>query len=280
MAIKPEEALEVAGIDPSKYDSVDDFRTAFEGDWVKRENAKNDPDVRKSVLGKVNDAGRQKLRKYAEEYGMEVDGADFKNGDLLDLVNKFGGALKGKFGEIEELRTKAEKAVPDDVVAEWKKKNDAITKERDAFKGQAVEWQEKFTALEAQVKASNAKRAEETEWGNALSGVQFHQGVNDLARKGFVATAKEKYRLQFGDDGKASLTDASGNPIKHPKKAGELLSLGEALKIDAKEMKLIAANPHEGKPVHQAPTRVLKFGQQPEGDRPKAREVRIAPRMM
>lgn len=280
MPIKPEEALEIVGIDPTKYESADALKEEFESAWVKKDQAKNDPDVRKSVLGKTFDTGRHKLKKFAEEAGIEVEGADFKNGDLLDLIPKVNEAVKVKLGEVEEWKKKAEKAVPDDVLKENEKRLKLLEKERDTFKSQAVEFQDKYTALETEVKTSKAKQAEASEWNAALGGINFHQGVDDLKRKGFIATAKEKYRLQFGDDGKATLTDANGNPMKHPKKAGELLTLAEALKMDAKELKLEAVNPHANKPVAQE-RKVLRFGEgSGEGSGPKKKEVYIAPRMI
>lgn len=267
MPIKPEEALEVLGVDPAKFENVDALKESFEGDWVKRATAKDDPQVRKDVLGKVQSNARHKLKKYAETYGLEIELKD--DVDMLDAIPRFGDALKDKFTELEELRTKSKDALPADVKAQLDKQLKSLEKERDTFKSQAVEWQGKHDTLFADIGKSRLQAAEDAEWNAALGGVQFHQGVDDLKKEGFKAVSRSKYKLQFDEQMKPKLVDASGNPIKNPKKAGELLTLSEAIKFDAAALKLEANNPRANVPAPvQTEKRTVTFS---DNDTPGAK---------
>ena len=234
--------------DLSKFDSVDDFKTAVERKFVSRETAQNDKELSGKILGKFNRVFRTKLGKIGNAIGADVDDSL----EPLDILDQFIPAISNKVGEIDSWKKKAETAVADDVVKEWQTKLKSTEKERETFKQQAVEWQEKFNGLDTEVKTTKRKSIIDREWDQALSGVAFHPGVDDLKKRGFVSAAKERYRIDLDDELKPKMVDASGNPIKHPKWAGELMSLSDAVKDMAKEFKLLQDNPHAGKPVAQS----------------------------
>jgi len=245
MPIKPEDAFEVLDLDLTKYDSVDDFRSAMERKWVARDTAHNDKEVSGKIIGKFNRVFRTKLGKIGNAIGMDVDDSI----EPLDVLDQFVPAISTKVSQIDEWRKKAESAVADDVVKEWQSKLKTAEKEREAFKAQAVEWQEKFTGLDSEVKTTKRKSVIDSEWNQALNNVAFHSGVDDLKKRGFIAAAKDRYKIDLDDELNVKLVDSSRNPIKHPKKAGELMSLNEAVKEMAKEFKLLQENPHANKPA-------------------------------
>jgi hypothetical protein len=248
MPIKAEDALEVMDFDLSKFDSVEDFRNAVERKFVSRETAQNDKELSGKILGKFNRVFRTKLGKIGNAIGADVDDSL----EPLDILDQFIPAISNKVSEIDSWKKKAETAVADDVVKEWQSKLKSTEKERETFKQQAVEWQEKFNGLDTEVKTTKRKSIIDREWDQALSGVAFHPGVDDLKKRGFVSAAKERYRIDLDEELKPKMVDASGNPIKHPKWAGELMSLSDAVKDMAKEFKLLQDNPHAGKPVAQS----------------------------
>jgi hypothetical protein len=247
MPIKPEDALEVMDFDLSKFDTVEDFRNAVERKFVSRETAQNDKELSGKILGKFNRVFRTKLGKIGNAIGADVDDSL----EPLDILDQFIPAISNKVSEIDSWKKKAETAVADDVVKEWQSKLKSTEKERETFKQQAVDWQEKYNGLDTEVKTTKRKSIIDREWDQALSGVAFHPGVDDLKKRGFVSAAKERYRIDLDEELKPKMVDASGNPIKHPKWAGELMSLSDAVKDMAKEFKLLQDNPHAGKPVSQ-----------------------------
>ena len=278
MPIEAKEAFEVLGLDPSKFEDVDAFKEAVETKWLPRESAHTDKEVAGKIVGKFNRVLRTKFGKVGSELGVDVDDTQ----DPIDIFEKqLAPAILGKAKEVDEWKGKAEKAVGDDVLKEWEGKLKNLTKERDTFASQAKEWQTKYEGLDTEVKQTKRKTVVDTEWNSALSGIQFHQGVDDLKRKGFVAAIKEKYKVELDEEFKPRMVDANGNPVKHPKKAGELLSLAEAVAMEAKQLKLVAENPHAGKPVTQTQPRTITMGGQPQvPPTGQKKEVRIAPRMI
>lgn len=281
MPIEAKDAFEVIGLDPSKFDDIDAFKEAVEQKWVAKESAHNDKEVAGKIIGKFNRVLRTKFGKVGGELGVDIDDTQ----DPIDIFEKqLAPVIVAKVKEVDEWKGKAEKAVGDDVVKEWQGKLKALEKERETFASQAKEWQSKYEGLDTEVKQTKRKSVIDNEWNTALGSVSFHQGVDDLKRKGFVAAVKEKYRIELDEDFKPRMLDANGNPVKHPKKAGELLSLKEAVEVEAKALKLVAENPHANKPVAQPqrqPMRTIGFGGNNgngQGEGPKPRP--IAPRMM
>ena len=248
MPITEKDALEVLGFDATKYDDTDAFREAVEGTWVKREAAHNDKDIAGKIVGKFNRVLKSKLGKVGKELGVEFDDSR----EALDLIDDLAPAITTTVGQVNEWKTKAEKGVGDDVVKEWQTKLKAAEKERDTFKSQAVDFQTRYDALNSEVVTNKRKAVVDAEWNAGLSGITFHSGVNELLKEGFVSKVRSKYKVEPDEDGKVHLLGADGNPIKHPKKAGELLTLAEALKEEAKAFKLLAENPHANRPAPQA----------------------------
>ena len=247
MPIKPEEALEVIGLSADKYDSVEAFKEAVEGKYVALDAAHTNPAVTAKVLGKFNGVIQRKVGKIAKELDIELP----KDAEALDLLDHIADPVIGLKGEVTTWKQKAEKSVAEDVLKEWQGKLTKAEKERDAFASQAKEFGDKFTSLQTEITTTKRKNTIESAWSGALNGVAFHSGVDDLRKEGFVAKVKSKYNVDVDDEGKVSLQDDKGNPVKHPKRAGELLTLDEAVKIEAAAFKLLNDNPHANKPVQQ-----------------------------
>lgn len=278
MALTEKAALSIFGVeDLSKFENEEALKTFVDGAWVKRENAKDDPEIRTALMGKVNRVARTRLSGIAKEYDLELDSKLMSEGDPVDIIPEIGKALKSKFGDIDELRDKVSKALPEDTIKDWEKKIKSTEKERDTFKSQAAELQGKYDGLFNEVKTSKAKSVEEKEWNNALAGIQFHQGVDDLKKEGFKAIAKNKYRIELDEEFTPKLVDAKGSPIKHPKKGGEFLTLSEALKLEATELKLVGTSVHGNKP---APTRPAPMTMKPDVNPQPKRERYIANPML
>lgn len=248
MPIKPEDALEVVGFDPAEYETVEDFRTAVEAKFVARAEASKDKEVVGKVLGQINSVLTRKFKQLSKEIGTELP----EDAAPLDMLDHLTPAIGGLKKEVTTWKEKAEKGLGDDVVKEWEGKVKAAEKERDVFKAQAVDFGKKYEDLNTEITTSKKKAVVNGEWEKAVSGIRFASTVDELRKEGFMSKVRGKYRIDLDDEMKPRLVDAEkGEPIKHPKKAGELLTLGEALAMEAKELKLISDNPHGDKRVER-----------------------------
>jgi hypothetical protein len=247
MPIKPEEALEVIGLSPDRYDSVEAFKDAIEAKYVSRDSAHTDPTVTSKVMGKFNAVITRKVNKLAKELEYDLP----KDAEPLDLLDAIAEPVLGLKTQLSGWKEKAEKNIADDVLREWETKLKKAEKERDLFRGQAQEFGKKYEDLNAEIVTTKRNTIVGGAWSSALNGIPFHSGVDDLRKEGFVAKVKSKYKVDVDDDGKVTLLNDKGELVKHPKRAGEMLTLDEALKMEAAAFKLVADNPHAGRPAPQ-----------------------------
>ena len=276
MPITEKEALEVFGAtDLSKFEDTDAFKAAIEKDWVKKAQAVKDPDVRRNILSGLNRVMKKRLSEVASSMDVTLDKEVLDGEDPLDIASVLVESAKEKFAGLDELKKKAEKAVPDDVLNDYKTKIAEAEKKINTFQKSAKEIQEKYDALIAEGTKKDRAAKIDGVWKEALGGIPFHQGVDELKRKGFIADLKDRYRVEIDENGNPYTADSiKGEPVKHPKKAGELWSLSEIAKEEAKKNKLVSENPHAGKPVVQGSRTITMSQEAPEkGVRPIAQPM-------
>jgi hypothetical protein len=156
---------------------------------------------------------------------------------------KKGAGKPGK--EVEELTTKYNEA---------KKLTDDLT-------GRLGEWENKYNTLEQTVQQREKQARIDAQWERALGGLKFNEGVTPLAVKGFHAAVREKFAVDFDDEGSPYAIDAVAKKrVPNPNKAHDSLSLDDLVKSYAEQEKLIGGNPQGGKPVRSTAT--LLGGQQ------------------
>lgn len=250
MPIKPEEALEVFGLEPKeleKYDSADAFKTDVEKKWITRESAAKDKCIADVIFGKVNRGLRKELSDLNEimELGME----DIETKNPIEVIKSLPEIFKPRFEKVKDLEEKLKTAAPADVVAKYESEKKELDKKLKAFEKNAKEWEGKYTELDTKIKTSDRNAKINGEWDGAINAIPFAPTVGELVKEGFKAKAKAKYQVLIDDEGKTYAANEKGEPLMNPKKAAERWSLADALKADADAMKLIGINPQGGKAI-------------------------------
>lgn len=277
MPITKEEALEVFGVsDLEKFENVDAFKETIEKDWLKADSAHNDPRVKSKVVGTFHRKGAKEISELNNslELGLEID----DKADVLALIPKLAEALKPKFDGIKELQEKVKTAAPAEVLAEFERKDKEREKKLAASEKGWKEAQAKYDELFNSVQTREKTAKIDGEWDSAVKAIPFSPQVDELKKAGFLAIARQKYQIVLDDEQKPYLANAKGEPIMHPKKAGERLPLSEALKTEAETLKLIGVNPHGNKPV-AGPIRTTPPQDQQQTQFGR-RERKPAPRLM
>jgi hypothetical protein len=126
-----------------------------------------------------------------------------------------------------------------------------LKKEKEAFAAQALEFKSKYDELDTSVKSKAAKEREDAEWNKAYSALQFREDVSPLMKKGFDSEVREKYKLEFGDDGTRKVLGKDGQILMDKKRAQTFASLEDLLKAEAEAAKLIGGAPAGGTPVRK-----------------------------
>ena len=251
MPIKPEEALEVFGIeDLNKFDTPDAFKAEVEKKWITKEAAYKDQEVVDKVWGKMNRGFSKELSDINDAFELGIEDIDKKK--PMEVLKMLPDAFKPRIEKVRELEEKLKTAAPADVVSKYEDEKKELHKKLTAFEKSAKEWEGKYSSLDTQVKTNERNGKINGEWDGALKSIPFASTVDDLKKKGFIASAKEKFQVLIDDEGKTYAANEKGEPLMNPKKAAERWTLKDALAAEAAALKLTGVNPQGGKPV--APT--------------------------
>lgn len=250
MPIKPEEALEVFGIeDLTKFETPDAFKAEVEKKWITKESAYKDPEVAEKVFGKINRGFTMELSKLNDSFELGLEDIDKKK--PMDILKALPDAFKPRLDKVKELEEKLKTAAPADVVSKYEEEKKELHKKLSAFEKSAKEWEGKYSELDTKVKTSERTGKINGEWDGALKAISFAPTVDELRKEGFIAKSKAKYQVLLDDEGQPYAANEKGEPLMNPKKAAERWTLKDALAAEAANLKLTGVNPQGGKPVVQ-----------------------------
>jgi hypothetical protein len=261
MPIDPKEALQYLGINPEEVENLDAFKAHVSTAYVPRDKAHLDKEVTSKVFGTVNGALRTKLRSVGKE--LEVSDVKWDELDPAEGIELIAAKAKARTAELSALLEESKKGVkPAKEVEEWQRKYDEAKKLGDDLKGQLGTWEQKYTSLEKSVAQREREARINAQWERAIGGLKFNEGITPLAIKGFQAAVKEKFAVEFDDEGNPYAVDAgTKSRVANPNKAHDFLGLDDLVKSYAETEKLIGGNPNAGKPVRSTAT---MFGGQPQ----------------
>jgi len=249
MPIDPKAALEYLGINPEAEDmDLDKFKAHVSSAYVPRAEAHKDADISKMVLGKTMGSLRTKLNSVASDLGVE---GNWKDIDPTEGIEVLGAAVKGRVATFQQELEEAKKGTKSNKDIEaLQKQYEEAKKQAEDFKGRLGEWEGKYRELEGSVQKREREARINAQWERALGSVKFGEGVSPLAVKGFTAAVRERYAVEFDDEGNPYAIDATTKKrVPNPNKAHDSLSLDDLVKSYADQEKLTAGNPNAGKPV-------------------------------
>ena len=248
MAIKPEEALEVFGIeDLSKFETADAFKAEVEKKWITKESAYKDPEVAEKVFGKINRGFAMELSKINDSFELGLE--DIEKKKPMDVLKMLPDAFKPRLDKVKELEEKLKGAAPAEALTRFEEEKKELHKKLSAFEKSAKEWEGKYTDLDTRVKTSERTGKINGEWDGALKAISFAPTVDELRREGFISKAKAKYQVLLDDEGQPYAANEKGEPLMNPKKAAERWTLKDALAAEAATLKLTGVNPQGGKTI-------------------------------
>ena len=277
MPIDPKEALGYLGINPDEIENLDAFKEHVSTTYVPRAEAIKDEAITKAIFGKVNNSLRTRLKNVGKELGID---AKFDEVDPTDGIDLIAAGAKAKLSEYAGQLEEAKKGhKPAKEVEEWQRKYDEAHKKVEALTGNLGEWENKYKALETSVQQREREARVNAQWERALGGIKPNEGITPLALKGFQAAVKEKYAVEFDDEGNPYAIDtATKKRVPNPNRAHEFLGLDDLVKSYAEQEKLIGGNPQGGKPVRQ--TMTMLGGAQAQTQQQTTTEQRQGRRIM
>ncbi len=256
MAIKPEEYPELIkfiGYNPEEIESVDTFKKSFNEDFlkssaygqrigslesslIKRFKAANIEFKPEEIKDKkVEDIQELGLKKAFEFFNSSLEAEKKKNKNPDEAIVKIQG-------EFDTYKSEAQKKINDEIVLRTQLKT-----EYDTFK----------STVETEKKQSTVKDYENAAW----KGFKWGTGIDDLRKKGFEATVKERYATHLDESGKPYTANEKGERIQSAKKTGEHATLEEILESEGIKAKVWAVADNKGGGAGQTVTRTtVKLG--------------------
>jgi len=242
--------LKYQGIDLKDDATIEDYKSAFDGTFVRLDQAAEHPEVKKANLGEATRRYATELKRTAKEHGIELTKED------TDLpVDELARLVAAKIQEsstsiIEELKAKSgkpsealEKLTSDYDKLKAKLEDEARVKGELAEK--LTETEKKFGEFEKNYKLNDNKK-------NLMSNLKFSDTANDLVKDGFLSRMEREYKTDLDENGEFFITDTEGKRISDPSKHGSFLSPQDVYSIKMKEFKI--AKEVDTSKVNQPPT--------------------------
>lgn len=251
--MKPEELLNYMGIEASDLDT---FKAQFDAQFLKRERAKSDPEISKTIAGEVTKSIAKLVKKSAKDFDIELQGEDAEKpvGDMVQLIlAKQSEVFNNKFTELEKKVT-----APSEALKDLESKLAKAQERADAEARAKAELAQKFEAKDKEVSEFKRGFKLNTVKDNIFKSLPFSDTANDIMRKGFNALVSEKYIIDLDDKDEPYIADAATkNRIPDPSKHGSFLTPEAVLKAELEAQKLAkVVDPNRRtEPARQEPTR-------------------------
>lgn len=248
--------------------NIDQVREHFNNTFIPvSEINEKHPAVEKiigSSFGQKMGSLQTALVSHAKENGLDLKHSDFKDKKIDEVIPEIFGGFKKK------LETQ-------------KKPDNKLTEELERWKNEANQYQETIEQMSGQIEETkNQFESEKKNWlinhaeNEAWNGVNFSKEANDLMKRGFKATVKEKYSFVTDDEGKVwpvhNQGEKKGSRVQNPNDLSKMMGIQDLLKHEAKANGLLAAT-NEGQPGGKPADRKPSV----ERDEPN-KNVRVHPR--
>lgn len=235
MAVEIKDVLNYIGLDPEKFETMDEVKEAFDAKFTTLEKAKTNEELAKHFTGKRFGAIETEFKQMAKANGVEYDEGELEGKKLEDVMSLTFEKIKAKHGSaLEELKSKQHGSTDSRV----KKLEADLENQKKAYSD--------LEALHGSLKETHNTKIKELE-GNMtnykkdvhlskiMGGVKFRSNVTDLEKAGFNTLLSQKFKFGFDDRGEFIVTDPDGKRLENKEKAGDFLTPEAAIQGLAKE---------------------------------------------
>lgn len=235
--IKLEDVLKYTGIELGEDATPETFKSAFDGVFVKKENALNDEEIKSAIMGESTRKYATEIKRTFKESGLELseDEAKLPVNELLRLIPaKKDEVYTSKITELESKIGKPSEALEalQGKYTQLESKFGDVDKMREELAGKLTEKDKEFETFKTGFKLNEAKK---DIWNKVTS--SFSDTASDLEKRGFVAAINDTYTIDLDGDAPVILKD--GHRIADPNKHGEFLNPVDVIKHEAEKAKIL-----------------------------------------
>lgn len=260
--LKTEALIKALGYDPEKIKTEDDFKNAVSADFIRRDNAHDDPDITNKIVGKNLQQIEKAVMSHIKDLGVDVTEDNFKEAKNTYDKIKIGMGLVKTYHEtsISELKSLAEKK-GGEAVKEWQEKYGKAEQKLKDFETMnqtlAKQLEDAQNNGKNELKNYKINDARNKAFGKAI----FMDGITDLQKIGFDTVFNNKYVIDLDEKGDAFIFEKATNKrVSNPAVVNTFMSIEDVLKMEIELNKLGKTNPHagNGKPVVKDPFNIVQ----------------------
>lgn len=247
MAIESKDLIEYLGFKPEEVESLDDLKSKFSTDFIRKDAVVKDKDLVSQVTGKVIGSITTKLNTVVKDLGFELDENEIKGKKIEDVIGVFGNKAKDHYtAKITELESLASANNKDEAVKEWENKFKKIeSKYNDTvnlLNTTKADYESKIQSYEGEKVAFkiNHRKSE------ALKSVPFKDGLTELERKGYMSILDEEIGVELDETGVPyPISKKDKSRIPNPKVSGTFMDFEDLFTQKAIELKLAKVTPSQ-----------------------------------
>lgn len=232
------EIIEFFGFNSDEVKSFDDFKNKFnEKGYILKSEVIKQPDVVKSVAGKVLGGATTKVKQLAKEFEIELDNEEIKDKKIEDIIDIVGNKLK-------EKTAKKDNTSVDNHLSEYEEKIKKYKSEISQYKEMVNTMKENLTKVEEEKKNTIKSFVRDLAYKEAWSKINFSETVDDLKKMGFKKYIEDTYMIDVDDDSNEAfiIDKKSGKRVENKNKAGEFYKIDDLFIDEASRFKLVKQN--------------------------------------
>lgn len=231
-------ATEIFGynVEDEKNFNLEDFKKHVDTQYVLRDNALQDEDLKKkitgTIFGKIN-------TKAAQIFGLKS--SEVKEKTLEEIME----TAKANYTNLINEAKSGQGSTDDERVAKLEKELNTYKSKAEQLESGLTEWEQKYNNDTASLKGSLKQTKLQHKLNEIKSGIQFVDdfNTNPITKAGFETLINTKYKVDFDEEkDEVVVTDAGGKPVKHPTKTGHFASYADILAMEAEANKLLKKN--------------------------------------
>lgn len=233
------EILATLSLDPEKVTTVDQFKSAVETDFIRKDQIEKTPEIFNKLAGVALGSAEVGFLRELKGIGVELAKDEISGKKLTDIFKIALPKVKESFEvKISELEKKVSVG-SDEKVKILEAEKDKIMKDRDDYKALNQTLASEFSSFKEDLVKKERSNKLNSIFEKSYNAVNFRDGMTPIDHKGFKADLNDNYKFDIDDAGILEIRDASGRVVMSPKKTGTPATLDEILIVEAEKNNLI-----------------------------------------
>lgn len=231
--------LNTLSLDPEKVTTVEQFKSAVETDFIRKDQIEKTPEIFNKLAGVALGSAEVGFIRELKGLGIELPKDEISGKKLTDIFKIALPKVKESFeSKISELEKKVGLGT-DEKVKILESEKDKLLKDLSEFKQANVNLSNDFNAFKEDIIKKEKSNKLNSIFEKSYNAINFRDGMTTLDHKGFKADLNDNYKFDLDENGSIEIRDSSGKVVLSPKKTGVPATPEEILNLEAEKNNLI-----------------------------------------